>query len=112
MSKDNKKLPDGWQWVKLVDVCEINPRRPSDIKREDKTPTTFVPMSAVDEKRGIIADAEVKPYIEVKRGYTYFEEGDVLFAKITPCMENGKNAIATNLIDGFGLGTTEFHVIR
>ena len=48
----------------------------------------------------------------MKKGYTYFEENDVLFAKITPCMQNKKSAMAKNLINGFGFGTTEFHVLR
>jgi len=69
-------------------------------------------MTAVDEQTGTIGAAEVRPFAEVKKGYTYFEENDVLFAKITPCMENGKAAIARNLLNGFGFGSTEFHVLR
>jgi type I restriction enzyme S subunit len=69
-------------------------------------------MSAVDEKKGVITKPKIVQYAEVARGYTYFEENDVLFAKITPCMENGKHAIARNLIDGIGFGSTEFHVLR
>ena len=103
-------LPNGWRWVRLGEVCEINPRRPS-IDRSDETPTTFVPMEAVDAKAGI-ADSHTRPFGEIKKGYTYFAEGDVLFAKITPCMQNGKHAIAENLLDGIGFGTTEFHVLR
>jgi type I restriction enzyme S subunit len=100
-----------WTSVRLGDVCEINPRRPA-MNRSDDTVTTFVPMSAVDGEHGVIAAAEAKLYVVVKKGYTYFGEGDVLFAKITPCMQNGKHAIAKGLIDGIGFGTTEFHVIR
>lgn len=51
-------------------------------------------------------------YGEVKKGYTVFQDGDILFAKITPCMENGKGALAPNLINGIGFGSTEFHVLR
>jgi type I restriction enzyme S subunit len=69
-------------------------------------------MAAVDERLGVIAKPEVKPYREVRRGYTFFAEGDVLFAKITPCMQNGKHAVARRLLDGLGFGTTEFHVLR
>ena len=105
------KLPEGWRWVRLGEVCEINPRRPR-IMRDFEAPTTFVPMSAVDEKDGTIVASEEKPFALVRRGYTYFEEGDVLFAKITPCMENGKAAIASGLRDGIGFGSTEFHVLR
>lgn len=108
----NDELPDGWQLVPLGTISEINPRRPSNLQREDEEPTTFVPMAAVDDLLGAITSAELRPFIEVKKGYTYFEQNDVLFAKITPCMQNGKHAIARNLIGGFGFGTTEFHVIR
>ena len=69
-------------------------------------------MAAVDEVTGTIADYQVKSYSEVRTGYTFFEENDVLFAKITPSMQNGKAAIARGLIDGFGFGSTEFHVFK
>ena len=105
-------LPDGWRWVKLGDVCEVNPPRSRNFKRADDAVTTFVPMSAVDEARGAIAHAQTRLFAEVRRGYTFFVEGDVLFAKITPCMQNGKHAIARGLIGGVGFGTTEFHVLR
>ncbi len=104
-------LPDGWEWKTIPDVCSINPKRPR-IERDDETPTSFAPMQAVDEQTGTIADVQTRPYGEVRRGYTYFEENDVLMAKITPSMENGKAAIARNLIDGIGFGTTEFHVFH
>jgi len=102
---------EGWEEKKLGKLCEINPRR-SVINRSDIMPTTFVPMSAVDEVNGIIAHPAQRPYSDVKKGYTFFIENDVIFAKITPCMQNGKQAIARNLIDGIGFGSTEFHVIR
>ena len=108
----NSKLPRGWHWVKLGEVCKINPPRPKNFVRSPDAPTTFVPMAAVDEKTGTILTPEVFPYSKVFKGYTYFEENDVLFAKITPCMQNGKHVIARNLIDGIGFGTTEFHVLR
>ena len=111
MSLGTWKLPEGWTWSLLEDVCEINPRRPR-IVQDDDVPTSFVPMAAVDEVEGKIADMQIRPYGEVRRGYTYFEENDVLFAKITPSMENGKAAIARGLIGGIGFGTTEFHVLR
>lgn len=106
-----RKLPDGWRWVKLGEVCELNPRRPV-LGRKDSDLTSFVPMEAVDATSGVVSDLRIRPYGEVKKGYTYFAEGDVLFAKITPCMQNGKHAIAKCLIDGIGFGTTEFHVLR
>lgn len=111
LNNGKRALPSGWRWAKLGEVCEINPPRPN-LDRAVDTPTTFVPMSAVDERAGIINKALVKPYAEVRRGYTYFVEGDVLFAKITPCMQNGKHIIARGLIDGIGFGSTEFHVLH
>jgi type I restriction enzyme S subunit len=69
-------------------------------------------MRAVDEMSGTVLTPEIRPYGEISSGYTYIGEGDVLFAKITPCMENGKHAIATGLVDGIAFGTTEFHVLR
>ncbi len=69
-------------------------------------------MPAVDDSTGAITTPETRKFAEVKKGYTYFEEGDVIFAKITPCMQNGKHAIAKGLIDGIAFGSTEFHVIK
>jgi type I restriction enzyme S subunit len=104
-------LPAGWRMATLGEVAVFNPRRAGSTI-PDEQPTSFVPMAAVDERRGAIADRIVRPFADVRKGYTYFEEGDVLFAKITPCMQNGKHAIARHLENGFGFGTTEFHVIR
>ncbi len=112
MSHEPYKLPHGWRWVRLGEVCEVNPRRPPKLQRDDDASTTFVPMRAVDEGSGTVPRPEIVPYKVVKRGYTFFKEGDVLFAKITPCMQNGKHFIARGLIDGIGFGSTEFHVIH
>ena len=68
-------------------------------------------MQYISEKGDIKTD-DLKTYNEVKKGFTYFAENDVVFAKITPCMENGKGAIAKNLRNGIGFGSTEFHVLR
>ncbi len=103
---------DGWRFLSMPEVCDINPTRPRNLTYSDETLTSFVPMAAVDDQQGKIVDLQTRPFGEIKRGYTYFEENDVLFAKITPCMENGKSAIARELINGFGFGSTEFHVLR
>jgi type I restriction enzyme S subunit len=101
-----------WERKRLGEVCQINPSRPKNFHRSSDSLTSFVPMAAVDEKTGTISKPEVVPYSKVAKGYTYFEENDVLFAKITPCMQNGKHVRARSLIDGIGFGTTEFHVLR
>ena len=94
--------------MRLQDICEINPRIP---RIDDDTEVSFVPMTSVSED-GEIDTSDIRPYIDVKKGYTSFKEDDVLFAKITPCMENGKGAIARGLKNGYGCGSSEFHVLR
>ena len=94
--------------ARLKDVCTINPKSPG---FQDDFAVSFVPMPKVGEN-GEFDPSEVKTYQEVKKGFTYFQDGDVLFAKITPCMENGKGAIAQALKNGIGFGSTEFHVLR
>lgn len=101
----------GWGMVSLGSVCYINPKKSQDPRLSGGVEVSFVPMSAVTE-RGEIDTTTVKKYDEVKTGFTYFAENDVLFAKITPCMENGKGAVARGLCNGIGFGSTEFHVLR
>jgi len=91
-------------------VCEINPRQRAELSDFDLV--SFVPMADVDDVLGRITGSQSRPYGEVKKGFTPFQEGDVLFAKITPCMQNGKAAIASGLLGGIGFGSTEFHVLR
>lgn len=96
--------------VLLSDVCEINPRMDSSIS--DDTECSFVPMEYVDDISGTIAQTGIRQVGDVKKGYTFFKNDDVIFAKITPCMENGKCAVGKNLKNGIAFGSTEFHVIR
>src|SRR5712692_994514 len=110
-SDESYELPDGWVWVSLGDVCAINPRHERGALADDQA-VSFVPMASVDHKSGAVSAASIRPYGEVRKGFTHFAEGDVLFARITPCMENGKIAVARNLVNGLGCGTTEFHVLR
>lgn len=105
-------LPESWAQARLTDICELNPRLRAEDRPADDTTVTFVPMSAVDEHSGVINKPETRMSTEVMKGYTNFREHDVLFAKVTPCMENGKAAIARNLANGWGFGSTEFHVLR
>lgn len=95
---------------RLGQCCIINPRRPN-IALCDTDKVSFIPMPAVSED-GYLVDMTDEEYGKVKKGFTYFENNDVLFAKITPCMENGKGAIAYGLTNGIGMGSTEFHVLR
>lgn len=78
----------------------------------DDTFISFVDMAAVSND-GHIVGAVDRPMLEVRKGsYTYFQENDIIIAKITPCMENGKCALATGLTNGIGMGSSEFHVFR
>ena len=98
--------------VRLGESCIINPKKSSDIRLLDKDlMVSFISMSDVSED-GQILTCNHKRYELVKSGFTYFAENDVLFAKITPCMENGKGGIAKGLRNGIGFGSTEFHVLR
>ena len=102
--------PKGWAIATLKDLCVLNPKHPKETP--DDLEVSFVPMAAVSEKTGTITDAKVRRFGEVRKGYTQFADGDVIFAKITPCMENGKAASVRNLKNGLACGTTEFYVFR
>jgi type I restriction enzyme S subunit len=103
-----------WPVFKLGDteVCLLNPKKHEIAEVADNVAVSFVPMAQVDDLSGTMDASNTRPLGEVRKGYTYFAEGDVVFAKITPCMENGKSAIARGLINNIGFGTTEFHVLR
>jgi len=109
---DSNGLLQGWRWARLGDVCEINPSRKDKTNFPDEMPVTFAPMSSIDETTGSLFAPIEKPFGEVRKGYTWFLNDDVLWAKITPCMENGKAFIARELINGVGFASTEFHVLR
>lgn len=100
-----------WGLVPLGNCCEVNPKKTQDKRLISGLQVSFIPMTAVSED-GKMNPSEIKTFDEVKSGFTYFAEGDVLFAKITPCMENGKGAIAKGLKNKIGFGSTEFHVLR
>ncbi len=106
-----ENLPEGWAAARLGDIVDVNPR----VGRgeiADETTVSFVPMATVGEATGIVSVTEVRSWRDVKRGYTPMRENDVVFAKITPCMENGKVALLRGLHGGFGAGSTELVVLR
>ncbi|HKP04751.1 MAG TPA: restriction endonuclease subunit S [Chthoniobacterales bacterium] len=103
---------ESWRVAPLGEVCEISTKLALDPEPPAETEVSFVPMAAIDETEGAIVALEKRPYSEVRRGFTSFRENDVLFAKITPCMENGKAAIVRDLRNGLGFGSTEFYVLR
>ncbi|MFE0032302.1 restriction endonuclease subunit S [[Kitasatospora] papulosa] len=109
---EGSKLPEGWAWVRLDQICEINPRdwdTPGSLEEQ----ISFIPMAAVEAETGTVDASQERPWGELERkSYTKFHEGDILFAKVTPCMENGKIAVASGLHNGRGVGSAEFHVLR
>lgn len=104
------EIPAHWPINRLRFVLTTNPSK-SEIRLSEDEPVSFVPMEAVGEYGGLNLDIE-KPLEEVGSGYTYFANRDVIVAKITPCFENGKGALAKELVNGVGFGTTELHVLR
>ncbi|WP_122519951.1 restriction endonuclease subunit S [Pannonibacter phragmitetus] len=104
-------LPKGWVQARLGEICDFNPKHEPETDRA--TTVSFIPMPAVDDETGAIVDRSAsRPLSEVWKGYTHFADADVIFAKITPCMENGKIAVARDLENGLACGSTEFHVLR
>jgi type I restriction enzyme S subunit len=107
----NEGLPPGWGTAPLETISDINPA--TDISAlTSETAITFVPMAAVGALTNTVDTSTTRPLREITTGFTRFQSGDVIFAKITPCMENGKIALVPEIPHGIGIGSTEFHVIR
>ena len=111
MFGDPQCISNNWEVKSLSDYCVVNPKKSEIGSLPEDFELSFVPMQSVSEN-GDINTSTVKQYKDVKTGFTYFRENDVLFAKITPCMENGKGCVARNLKNKIGFGSTEFHVLR
>ena len=103
-------IPEKWKWVRVLDVAYLNPKV---IVTNPNVDVSFIPMASVfPGYSNHILLKEKRPWNTVKNGYAKFNNGDVLIAKITPCFQNRKSAIANNLIHGIGCGSSEFHVLR
>jgi len=104
----SNSLPQGWASCTLADIAAVNPKTVAD----ESLIAGFVPMShAPTSYHGELLFDE-KLWGEIKKSYTNFQDGDVIFAKVTPCFENGKAAIVDNLPNGIGAGSSEFYVLR
>jgi type I restriction enzyme S subunit len=106
-----QRLPPGWVQGELSAIAQINPPLDRCILN-DNVIVDFIPMRAVEPEGGGILRPEVSTYGKVKKGYTAFLPGDVITAKITPCMENGKTCLVPQLPGAACFGSTEFHVVR
>lgn len=105
------KLPDSWVWVRLGEVVEVNPNKIK-IDIGENELVDFIPMKNVSESSPEIIEKNFEKFKDLQKGYTQFIKNDILFAKITPCMENGKTAIISDLKEKIGYGSTEFHILR
>ncbi len=101
-------ITSGWPLRRLSDIAEINPR-PHRLDPDE--PVSFVPMAALNQHTGFIESPELRRVETIGSGYKQFKRGDIVFARITPCMQNGKTAIFDGATD-YGYGSTEFHIIR
>ena len=110
--RENGVSDESWEEKTLGEVCSVNPRKINAKNLDDNLEVSFIPMAAVSDVLGEIVNPEVKNLEDVRTGFTNFAEGDVIFAKITPCMENGKSAVVGPLLNDIGYGSTEFYVLR
>ena len=101
-------VPDSWSWARLKDAVEINPRN----TLSDDTIVSFIEMKSLGGGFSNSFIYEKRAWKNVKNGFTHFRSGDVGFAKITPCFQNRKSAIFSELENGYGAGTTELHILR
>ena len=105
------EIPAHWEVSRLRHLCILNPSKSELNEVPTNTEVSFLPMELIGED-GELALEETRIIEDVCEGYTYFRDGDVIVAKITPCFENGKGAICEGLVGGVGFGTTELHVLR
>ncbi|MBO0932280.1 restriction endonuclease subunit S [Fibrella aquatilis] len=106
------QIPTHWDVKRIKDVCAINPSTSKVWPTDSSNKVEFLPMTNIDEKFGTIKSYGFEDYNNVNQGYTAFRNGDILFAKITPCMENGNCVIVEGLKNDLGFGSTEFIVFR
>ncbi|WP_303880356.1 restriction endonuclease subunit S [Desulfovibrio piger] len=101
-------LPEGWKWVRLGQVYQINPK----VIADDEKLASFIPMERIAPNMKGAFSFEILPWGKIKKGHTQFADGDVAFAKISPCFENGKSMLISGLKNGIGAGTTELIILR
>ena len=101
-------IPDSWQWVRVKNLVRLNPKN----EAEDNVNAAFIPMEKISASYSSNFTYDTVRWKTIKKGYTHVADGDVAFAKITPCFQNRKSAIFENLPNGIGAGTTELKVLR
>ena len=101
-------IPDNWAWCRVCNIFILNPKN----NNEDEDMAAFIPMEMIDACYGSSFLYKEVKWKSIKNGYTHFSDGDIAFAKITPCFQNRKSAVFENLPNGIGAGTTELNVLR
>lgn len=110
--RSNLDLPSSWDISTIGQICDVNPRF-SKVSFSDEMLLSFIPMSAVEAETCRVDISDERTMGELRhKSYRGFRDGDILVAKITPSMENGKVAVVQGLVNGWGMGSTEFHVLR
>ena len=108
----NKIFEEDWETKKLCDVCIIDPKKALINSVAEETEVSFVPMADMEQEEMYFKSKQTRKIGDVRKWYTYFEDDDVLLAKVTPCFENGKSGIAKNLKNGIWFGSSEYIVLR
>ena len=101
-------IPDSWEWVRVKEIFQINPKNSA----ADDTVAAFIPMEKITATYGSAYTYDSVKWGKIKAGFTHIADGDVAFAKITPCFQNRKSAIFEGLPNGIGAATTELKVLR
>lgn len=101
-------IPENWRWERFANIAILNPRNSLD----DALEVSFIPMTLISDGYNNKHTADKRMWKDVKKGFTHIKEGDIGFAKITPCFQNRKSVIFKNLVNGYAAGTTELHIIR
>ena len=110
--RENLGISAAFPFFPIGQICTVNPRKSELSKFPADTEVSFVPMADLNENQIAFVAKEHRVLGEVGASYTYFADNDVLLAKVTPCIENGKAGIARNLKNDIGFGSSEFYVLR
>ena len=102
------EIPNGWEWTRISNIFQINPKNICN----DELEVAFIPMEKLSAGYGSNYSYEKVKWSKIKKGFTHFANGDIAFAKITPCFQNRKSAVFDKLPNGIGAGTTELKTLR